>query len=141
MLTALLLAAALPQIPFEKVQLPNGLTVIYSEDHRAPVVAVDLWYHVGAVNERKGRSGFAHLFELLYPQPNPYFGYVIGSREDLMAASVEDVKDFFRTYYAPNNASLSIVGDFETARTKPLVEKYFGPIVRGPDKPPVTAKT
>ncbi|TMA26209.1 MAG: insulinase family protein, partial [Deltaproteobacteria bacterium] len=56
-------------------------------------------------------------------------------------ASVEDVKDFFRTYYAPNNASLSIVGDFETARVKPLVEKYFGPIVRGPDKPPVTAKT
>src|SRR2546421_1718972 len=65
MLTALLLAAALPQIPFEKVQLTNGLTVIYSEDHRAPVVAVDLWYHVGAVDERKGRSGFAHLFEHL----------------------------------------------------------------------------
>src|SRR5438477_4136029 len=207
MLTALLLAAALPQIPFEKIQLLNGLTVIYSEDHRAPVVAVDLWYHVGAVNERKGRSGFAHLFEhlmfqgskhlngdertvfamlerngatnlngstdwdrtnyfetmpsdrlelalwlesdrmgflldtvdqekldtprevvrnerrqsvenvpygraeerlvqLLYPDPHPYFGYVIGSHEDLMAASLGVVQDFFRPYYAPDDASI-----------------------------------
>src|SRR3989449_4554846 len=66
MLAAILVAAAaLPQIPFEKYQLPNGLTVMLSEDHRAPVVAVDLWYHVGAVDERKGRSGFAHLFEHL----------------------------------------------------------------------------
>jgi zinc protease len=239
---AVLLAAPLPQIAFEKYRLPNGLTVILSEDHRAPVAAVDLWYHVGAVNERKGKSGFAHLFEhlmfqgskhlhgdertvfatlerngatnlngttewdrtnyfetmpadrielalwlesdrmgflldtvdqkkldtqrdvvrnekrqsienvpygkaeehlveLLYPQPNPYFGYVIGSHEDLQAASLEDVKDFFRTYYSPSNASLSIVGDFKIADVRPLVEKYFGPIVRGPEKPPVTAKT
>jgi len=80
------------------------------------------------------------LVELLYPQPNPYFGYVIGSHEDLQAASLEDVKDFFRTYYAPNNASLAIVGDFKPEAVKPLVEKYFGPIVRGPSKPPVTAQ-
>jgi zinc protease len=240
---ALLIAPPpLPQIAFEKYQLGNGLTVILSQDPRATVAAVDVWYHVGAVNERKGRSGFAHLFEhlmfqgskhlhgdertvfamlerngatnlngttewdrtnyfetmpaerlelalwlesdrmgflldtvdqkkldtqrevvrnekrqsienvpygkaeehlveLLYPQPNPYYGYVIGSHEDLQAASLEDVKDFFRTYYAPNNASLAIVGDFKTAEVKPLVEKYFGPIVRGPQKPPVTAKT
>ncbi|MGE5048993.1 MAG: M16 family metallopeptidase [Deltaproteobacteria bacterium] len=243
MLAALLVAAAaLPQIPYEKYQLANGLTVILSEDHRAPVVGVDLWYHVGAVNERKGRSGFAHLFEhlmfqgskhlhgdertvfamlerngatnlngttewdrtnyfetmpadrlelalwlesdrmgflldtvdqkkldtqrevvrnekrqsienvpygraeerlvqLLYPEPNPYYGYVIGSHEDLMAASLEDVKQFFRTYYAPDNASLAVVGDFKIAEAKPLIEKYFGPIPRGPGKPPVTAKT
>jgi zinc protease len=243
MLAALLVAvAALPQIPYEKYQLANGLTVILSEDHRAPVVGVDIWYHVGAVNERKGRSGFAHLFEhlmfqgskhlhgdertvfamlerngatnlngttewdrtnyfetmpadrlelalwlesdrmgflldtvdqkkldtqrevvrnekrqsienvpygraeerlvqLLYPQPNPYYGYVIGSHEDLMAASLEDVKQFFRTYYAPDNASLAIVGDFKAAEVKPLVEKYFGPIARGPGKPEVAAKT
>src|SRR5260370_20452595 len=64
-LPLLVAAAALPQIPFEKYQHPNGLTVLLSEDHRAPVVAVDLWCHVGAVNERKGRSGFAHLFEHL----------------------------------------------------------------------------
>ena len=235
-------AAALPQIPFERYQLPNGLTVILSEDHRAPVVGVDLWYHVGAANERPGRSGFAHLFEhlmfqgskhlhgdertvfamldrngatnlngttewdrtnyfetmpadrlevalwlesdrmgflldtvdqkkldtqrevvrnerrqsienvpyargemrlveLLFPKPHPYFGYVIGSHEDLQAASLEDVKEFFRTYYAPNNASLAIVGDFQPAQVKPLVEKYFGPIARGPQKPPITART
>jgi zinc protease len=244
MLAALILAAAgaLPQIPFEKYQLQNGLTVMLSEDHRAPLVAIDLWYHVGAVNERKGRSGFAHLFEhlmfqgskhlfgdertvfamferngatnlngttewdrtnyfetmpadrletalwlesdrmgflldtvdqkkldtqrdvvrnekrqsienvpygraeerlveLLYPQPNPYFGYVIGSHEDLQAASLEDVKNFFRTYYAPNNASLAIVGDFKIETAKALVEKYFGPIVRGPALPAIEAKT
>jgi zinc protease len=242
MLAALLVAAAaLPQIPFEKYQLPNGLTVILSEDHRAPVVAVDLWYHVGAVNERKGRSGFAHLFEhlmfqgskhlngdertvfamlerngatnlngttewdrtnyfetmpadrlelalwlesdrmgflldtvdqkkldtqrdvvrnerrqsienvpygraeerlvqLLYPAPHPYFGYVIGSHQDLMAASLADVQEFFRTYYAPNNASLAIVGDFRPAGVKGLVEKYFGPIPRGPQPAAVSAK-
>jgi len=242
MLAILIAAAALPQIPFEKYQLPNGLTVILSEDHRAPVVAVDLWYHVGAVNEQKGRSGFAHLFEhmmfqgskhlngdertvfamlerngatnfngttewdrtnyfetmpadrlelalwlesdrmgflldtvdqkkldnqrdvvrnerrqsvenvpygraeerlvqLLYPEPNPYYGYVIGSHEDLMAASLDDVRAFFHTYYAPNNASIAIVGDFKSADVKPLVEKYFGPIPRGPKADPVTAKT
>jgi zinc protease len=244
MLAACLIAAAasLPQIPFEKYQLPNGLTVILSEDHRAPVVGVDVWYHVGAVNERKGRSGFAHLFEhlmfqgskhldgderavfamlerngatnlngttewdrtnyfetmpadrlelalwlesdrmgflldtvdqkkldtqrevvrnerrqsienvpygraeerlvqLLYPAPNPYFGYVIGSHEDLMAASLDDVRGFFRTYYAPNNASLALVGDFRISEVKPLVEKYFGPIPRGPQPPEITATT
>ena len=243
MLAALLVAAAaLPQIPFEKYQLGNGLTVILSEDHRAPVAGVDLWYHVGAADERKGRSGFAHLFEhlmyqgskhlqgdervvfatlerngatnlngttswdrtayfetmpadrlelalwlesdrmgflldavdqkkldtqrevvlnekrqnienvpygraeirlveLLFPEPHPYFGSIIGSGEELKAASLTDVKDFFRTYYAPNNASLAIVGDFDTAKVKAMVEKYFGPIVRGPDKPKVMAKT
>ena len=243
MLAVLLVAAAaLPQIPFEKYQLENGLTVLLSEDHRAPVVAVDLWYHVGAVNERKGKSGFAHLFEhlmfqgskhlhgdertvfamlerngatnlngstewdrtnyfetmpadrlelalwlesdrmgflldtvdekkldtqrevvrnekrqsienvpygraeerlveLLYPEPNPYFGYVIGSHADLQAATLDDVKDFFRTYYAPGNASLAIVGDLKPENVKPLVARYFGPILRGPPKPPVTAQT
>src|SRR3954466_2849356 len=242
MLAFLLAAsAALPEIPFEKYQLPNGLTVILSEDHRAPVAGVDVWYHVGAVNERKGRSGFAHLFEhlmfqgskhlhgdertvfamlerngatnlngttewdrtnyfetmpadrlelalwlesdrmgflldtvdqkkldtqrdvvrnerrqsienvpygraeerlvqLLYPEPNPYFGYVIGSHEDLQRASLDDVREFFRTYYAPGNASIAIVGDFRTAEVKPLVAKYFGPLPRGPHPPEVSAK-
>jgi zinc protease len=234
--------AAPPSIPFEKYHLPNGLTIILSEDHRAPVVGVDVWYHVGAVNEQKGHSGFAHLFEhlmfqgskhlhgdertvfatlerngasnlngttewdrtnyfetmpaerlelalwlesdrmgflldtvdqkkldtqrevvrnekrqsienvpygraeerlcqLLYPEPNPYFGYVIGSHQDLQQASLEDVRGFFKTYYAPNNASIAVVGDFETAKVKPLIEKYFGPIPRGPQKPAVQAKT
>ncbi|MFL5440953.1 MAG: M16 family metallopeptidase [Myxococcales bacterium] len=225
-----------PRIPFEKYQLPNGLTVILSEDHRAPVVGVDVWYHVGAANEARGKSGFAHLFEhlmfqgtkhvtgderaffnhlerngatnlnattefdrtnyfetmpsdrveialwlesdrmgflldavdqkkldtqrevvrnerrqsienapyqkaevrlveLLFPSPHPYFGAVIGSHQDLQAARLEDVRAFFRTYYAPNNASLALVGDFDPATVKPLVEKWFGPIPRGPEPP------
>src|SRR5881275_3388831 len=52
-----------PQIAFEKYTLPNGLDVILSEDHRLPMVAVNLWYHVGPANEEPGRTGFAHLFE------------------------------------------------------------------------------
>src|ERR1017187_5945898 len=52
-----------PQLKFEKYTLPNGLDVILSEDHRLPMVAVDIWYHVGPANELPGRTGFAHLFE------------------------------------------------------------------------------
>jgi len=66
---------------------------------------------------------------------------VIGSHEDLEKASLEEVRDFFHTYYTPNNAALAIVGDFRPADVKPLVEKYFGPIARGPEPAPVTAKT
>jgi predicted Zn-dependent peptidase len=69
--------------------------------------------------------------ENTYPEGHPYHHEVIGSMEDLSAASVEDVQAFFRTYYAPNNATLTIAGDFDRARTKDLVEKYFGPIPRG----------
>ena len=251
MLAAILIAAAsLPQIPFEKYQLPNGLTVILSEDHRAPVIGVDLWYHVGAVNERKGRSGFAHLFEHLMFQGSKHlngdertvfamldrngatnlngttdwdrtnyfetmpaeersrrslargallFRWVALGWMAVLAASQSDglrnaplawasvgaagawtawltvsgrkwswrvlgfdlvlccwlvvasgfvvpegavgTRAFFATYYAPDNASIAIVGDFRPADVKPLVEKYFGPIPRGPQAPPVTAKT
>jgi len=81
------------------------------------------------------------LVQLLFPAPHPYYGYVIGSHEDLMAASLADVQQFFRTYYAPNNASISIVGDFRAADVKPLVEKYFGPLPRSPEPPPITART
>ena len=56
-------AVPAPQIKYEKYTLKNGLEVILSEDHRLPLVAVDLWYHVGPANERAGRTGFAHLFE------------------------------------------------------------------------------
>jgi zinc protease len=72
----------------------------------------------------------------LYPKGHPYSWSVIGSMDDLSAASVEDVKNFFRTYYAPNNASLSIAGDFDPVKTKALIKQYFGPIPRGPALPP-----
>ena len=229
-----------PRITYEKYTLPNGLDVILSEDHRLPLVSVDLWYHVGPANEVAGRTGFAHLFEhmmfegskhvaarahfrmveaaggtnlngttdfdrtnyfeslpanqlelglwlesdrmgylldtldqakltnqqdvvrnerrqsdegqpygiveegmfhLLFPKTHPYYADVIGSHADIQAAKLEDVKSFFKLYYAPNNASLAIVGDFESAATKALVEKYFGPLKRGADVPKIAVTT
>ncbi|HYH94625.1 pitrilysin family protein [Hyalangium sp.] len=225
-------------IPYEKYKLKNGLEVILSVDRKLPIVAVNLWYHVGAYHETAGRTGFAHLFEhmmfqgsknvpddvhismleqlgatdlngttnfdrtnyfetvpsnhletalwlesdrmgflldklteekletqkevvknerrqgteaapygmarekmwhTLFPLPHPYHGDVIGSMVDLDAATVEDVKNFFRTWYAPSNATLTIVGDFDPAKTKALVEKYFGslPVAPKPQKPQV----
>ena len=78
------------------------------------------------------------LVELLFPKPHPYFGAVIGSHEDLQAATLEDVKSFFRTFYVPSNASLVIAGDFDPAQARVLVEKYFGPMPKSP-KPPAPA--
>jgi zinc protease len=228
------------ELDFQKYTLPNGLEVILHEDHRLPLVAVNLWYHVGPANETAGRTGFAHLFEhmmfqgsghvgddqhfkllegagasfingttdfdrtnymedipsnqlelalwleadrmgflldrldqaklsnqqdvvrnerrqsvenqpyglveeelfhQLFPQGHPYHASIIGSHEDIQAAKLEDVRDFFRRYYAPNNASIAIVGDIDVAATKALVEKYFGSIPRGPAVTPVDVKT
>ncbi len=216
-------------IPFEKVVLPNGLTVILAPDRTTPTVAVDVWYHVGSKNEVPGRTGFAHLFEhvmftgsgnipygmhdrltqgvggmnngsttwdrtnyyeqvpanyletalwlesdrmgfllegldsakfaaqrdivqnerrqnvdnrpygrwaeilsaALYPASHPHHWPVVGYLTDLQAASVDDVKEFFRLYYAPTNATIAIVGDFDPAQAKQLVTKYFGDLPRG----------
>ena len=226
------LSTGYTQISVENVtyKLSNGLNVILHEDHSAPLVAVNLWYHVGSKNEESGKSGFAHLFEhmlfkgsknvpdglmdditdgaggnnngsttddrtnywdntpsnylesllwiesdrmgwllsaidlakldnqrevvknerrqrienqpfglvwenlyfKLYPEDHPYHWPVIGSMEDLSAATLEDVKNFFRSYYGPNNASLAIAGDIDIIETKKLVEKYFGEIPSGP---------
>ena len=72
------------------------------------------------------------LAELLYPSNHPYSWPVIGSQADLSAASVDDVSEFFRQYYTPNNASLVIAGDFDPSKARSLVEKYFGSIPSGP---------
>ena len=223
------------RIPVETFHLDNGLFVTLSEDHTAPIVAVNLWYHVGSANERVGRTGFAHLFEhmlfqgsahvgsnehfeliqraggtlngstwlertnyfetvpsnelalalwleadrmgellpamtqekldtqrdvvknerrwsvdnqpygtflekmqeLVFPSSHPFQHSLIGSMDDLSAASLDDVAQFFATYYTPDNAVLSIAGDFETAETRKLVVDYFGPISRGKGKPPL----
>ena len=223
-----------PRLEFEKYTLPNGLEVILSQKRGLPMVAVNLWYHVGPANEAAGRTGFAHLFEhmmfqsskhvppdshirlleaagasdlngttdfdrtnyfetvpssqlelalwlesdrmgyllekvdqaalsnqqdvvrnerrqsvenqpyglaeeavvqAIFPKGHPYYGYVIGSHEDIQAAQLDDVQRFFRQYYAPNNATMAIVGDFDVAQTKKLVEKYFGTLKRGPAVP------
>jgi zinc protease len=218
-----------PDLQYETFTLPNGLTVIVHEDHKAPIVAVNVWYHVGSKNEKRGKTGFAHLFEHLmfngsehfnddyfkalekvgatdlngttnidrtnyfqnvpssaldfalfmesdrmghllgaldqarldeqrgvvqnekrqgenqpygvtrqllaentYPVGHPYSWTTIGSMEDLSAASLDDVKEWFKTYYGPNNAVLAIAGDVTTADVKARVEKYFGDIPPGP---------
>lgn len=228
-----------PSLSYERYTLPNGLTVLLHEDHRLPLVAVDLWYHVGPVNEARGRTGFAHLFEhmmfegsehvgekahfkylegagatgingttdfdrtnyfetvpsnetelalwlesdrmgfllerldrekltnqrdvvrnerrqgenqpystsdeavfhLLFPKEHPYYASVIGSHADIEAARLMDVRSFFHNYYTPNNANLAIAGDFDKAKLKEMVEKYFGPIPKGPEPPPVAVVT
>ena len=89
------------------------------------------------------REAMGHL---LFPKGHPYYGNVIGSHADVEAARLLDVRDFFQHYYTPNNASVAIVGDFDAATIKAKVEKFFGPIAKGPaiDKvnvvtPPITS--
>ncbi len=223
------------RIAVQSFVLSNGLFVTLSEDHSAPIVAVNLWYHVGSANEREGRTGFAHLFEHMlfqgsanvganehfeivqraggtlngstwldrtnyfetvpshqlatalwleadrmgqllpamtqgkldtqrdvvmnerrwsvdnqpygtwwervpaigFPPEHPFHHSLIGSMEDLAAASLHDVEKFFATYYTPDNAVLTITGDFDPANATELVEKYFGRIPRGAGKPPL----
>jgi predicted Zn-dependent peptidase len=223
-------------IPYSTFTLKNGLRVIVHEDHKAPVVAVSVWYHVGSKDEPAGRTGFAHLYEhlmfggsqhndtlwwstmqsigatdangttnydrtnyfetvpkaalertlflesdrmgyllpamtqskldiqrgvvqnekrgddnqpggllqyaiqqTLFPAGHPYHHTVIGSMSDLDHASLDVVKDWFRTHYGPNNAVLVLAGDITEAEAKPLVEKYFGPIPAGPKSTPAAA--
>ena len=222
-------------VAYRQFTLPNGLNVILHRDTRVPVVAVNVWYHVGSANEKPGRTGFAHLFEhlmfegsknvkegvfdtllegaggdnngstnndrtnyvidvpknalelalflesdrmaylldtmtpervngqrdvvknerrqsyenqpygmasieldkLLWPPTHPYSWPTIGYMEDLTAASHTDVVEFFKKYYAPNNASLVIAGDIDLDRTRALVEKWFGEVPGGSAVEPV----
>ncbi|HEX4751008.1 MAG TPA: pitrilysin family protein [Bryobacteraceae bacterium] len=217
------------EIPCESFPLDNGLTVVVHEDHKTPIVAVNIWYHVGSKNEKPGKTGFAHLFEHLmfggsehvegsyieamerigatdlngttsedrtnyfenvpasaldyalfaesdrmgyfyntisqqilnlqrgvvqnekrqgdnqpyavvedlvvkstYPAGHPYSHTVIGSMEDLDAASLEDVREWFKTYYTPSNAVLVLGGDVTTKEARQKAEQYFGGIPAGP---------
>jgi zinc protease len=233
-LAAAALAAApplpTPEIPFQQFKLPNGLNVLLSEDHTAPIVGVDVKYDVGSKDEKPGRTGFAHLFEHLMFQGSlhvpkgiadqlieaaggnangstsqdattyweqvpknaleqalfiesdrmgfllpvidqakldnqrdvvknerrqnyemqpygeawkvlmetlwdpqfPYHWLPIGTHEDLTAATLADVKEFFRRWYGPENATLAIAGDFDPKEARALVEKWFGPIPAAP---------
>src|SRR6266568_4553275 len=151
-------------IPYKKFVLQNGLTLIVHEDHKAPIVAVNLWYHVGSKNENPGKTGFAHLFEHLMftgsehfkggadqraffevmeqigatdlngtaPAGHPYSWTVIGSMEDLNAASLEDVRAWFTTYYGAANAVLVLAGDIDADTAFKKAEQYFGNIQAGP---------
>src|SRR5437867_9183524 len=94
-------ASEIPDIEYEKYTLPNGLDVILSEDHRLPLTAVNLWYHVGPANEEPGRTGFAHLFEHMMFQaskhvpPDTYFKTVEGAG----GSNINGTTDFDRTNY------------------------------------------
>jgi zinc protease len=98
-------------------------------------------------NERRQRNenapyGMAQVYlgEMLYPPGHPYRHTPIGSHEDLTAATLDDVKEFFKTYYVPANATLALVGDFESAAVKRSIQQYFGPIAAGARAPrPVAA--
>ena len=213
----------------DSFKLDNGLTVIVHEDKKVPMVAVNVWYHVGSKNEKPGKTGFAHLFEHLmfngtenynneyfepfekigstdqngttnsdrtnyfqnvptnaldlalwmesdrmghllgvvdqekldeqrgvvqnekrqgenqpygkaftaisesaFPKGHPYSWTTIGSMDDLDAASLEDVQDWFKTYYGPNNAVLALAGDIDLETAKIKVAKYFADIPSGP---------
>src|SRR3954454_10387853 len=236
-----LAASRPPKLQYEITKLPNGLTVVLSEDHSTPIVHVQLVYHVGSKNERPGRTGFAHLFEhlmfkgsknvqpeahtsmlasvggqsnayttddetvfwetvpaqylplslwleadrmatlridkdsfanerdvvkeerrmrvdnqpygrlneIIYDQAftvHPYKHATIGSMEDLEAASVEDVRDFYRTFYVPANATLVLAGDFDTVQALQMVSNYLGRVPKSdrvvprdiPQEPPQT---
>jgi zinc protease len=223
-------------LPFTKRTLDNGLDVIVHEAHQVPIVAVNIWYHVGSKNERPGRTGFAHLFEhlmfegsahhnagyfpplqqaggllngstnsdrtnywevvptsaidlalwmesdrmgyllpavtaerlatqrdvvlnerrqnyenrpygmalmaitsALFPPDHPYHWMTIGAADDIRAMQLEDVQAFFRTYYHPANASLSIAGDIGTEQAFDLAAMYFGDLPAGEKPAPITA--
>ena len=230
-----------PKLQYQITTLPNGLTVVLSEDHSTPIVHLQLVYHVGSKNEKPGRTGFAHLFEhlmfkgsknvqpeshtsmlasvggqsnayttddetvfwetvpaqylplvlwleadrmatltidkdtftnerevvkeerrmrvdnqpygrlneIIYDQAftvHPYKHATIGSMQDLEAASVDDVRDFYRTFYVPSNATLVLVGDFDSTQALQLVNNYVGRVPKAlrevprdiPPEPPQT---
>src|SRR5437773_6133914 len=230
-----------PKLQYQITTLPNGLTVVLSEDHSTPIVHLQVVYHVGSKNEKPGRTGFAHLFEhlmfkgsknvsaeahtsmvasvggqsnayttddetvfwetvpaqylpiilwldadrmatlkvdkdaftnerevvkeerrmrvdnqpfgrlneIIYDQAftvHPYKHATIGSMADLESASVDDVRDFYRTYYVPSNATLALVGDFDSTQAVQLVNQYLGRVPKAerevprdiPKEPPQT---
>ena len=94
-------AEALPTIKYEKYKLKNGLEIILSEDHRLPLVAVNLWYHVGPANEREGRTGFAHLFEHMMFEGSKHIGSKAHFRylEGAGATGINGTTNFDRTNY------------------------------------------
>src|SRR2546430_1864499 len=120
-------APAAPKIEFHKYQLANGLEVILAEDHRLPLVAVNLWYHVGPANERAGRTGFAHLFEHMMFQGSKHvpYGSHIALLEGAGATGLNGTTDFDRTNYfetVPSN-QLELALWIESDRMGYLLDK------------------
>src|SRR5438477_6741300 len=91
----------------------------------------------GSVDNQPYGTWWERLPALVFPEDHPFHHSLIGSMADLDAASLEDIKHFFATYYTPDNAVLSIAGDFDPAEARTLVAKYFGGIPAGSGKPPL----
>src|SRR5207248_11109173 len=81
------------------------------------------------------------LYHPPFPKTHPYYASVIGSHEDIQNAKVADVREFFKAYYVPNNATLVLAGDIDKVKAKALVTKYFATIPRGNAIPPIEATT
>src|SRR5580692_6672595 len=98
-------------------------------------------------NERRQGEGRPYdvadeeVYHLLFQKDHPYYADVIGSHADIEAARIADIRDFHQQFYTPNNASITIAGDFNPAQLKALLTKYFGPIPQGPPVAPVTTPT
>jgi zinc protease len=96
-------AIPIPDIPYTKFVLPNGLTVLVHEDHKAPIVAVNSWYHVGSMNEKTGKTGFAHLFEHLMFSGSENFNFTyINAMEKIGATDLNGTTNTDRTNYFEN---------------------------------------
>ena len=112
-------SSGIPEIKYEKFVLPNGLTLLVHEDHKAPIVAVNLWYHVGSKNEKLGRTGFAHLFEhLMFNGSEHYNDDYFKPLEKVGATDLNGTTNFDRTNYFQNvpTSALDLVLFLESDR-------------------------
>src|SRR5256885_1254646 len=123
-------AMALPAVRFTDERLPNGLRLVMSDDHLAPVVAVNVWYDVGSKHEVPGKTGFAHLFEHVMFQGSAHVRMA-----DRAAASWEDSRESSRPYSAPTTSAFASAGTSEPGRARDWVERYFGGIPATPSIP------
>src|SRR5437660_3607257 len=129
-LVAALLAAQSGRVSYESFALPNGLRVLYSEDHSTPVVTVDLWYYTGARNERPGRSGFAHLFEHMMFQGSAHvkkaehFQLVERAGGELNGSTTEDRTNYWEVVPA-NRLNLALWLEADRMRSLAITDSTF----------------
>src|SRR2546422_2142832 len=128
------LAAALlgqsGQIPYEAFTLPNGLRVIYSEDHSTPIVSVDVWYNTGSRNERAGRSGFAHLFEHMmfegsaHVKKGEHFQLISRAGGSENGSTAEDRTNYYETLPS-NRLNLALWLEADRMRSLAITDEHF----------------
>src|SRR5207247_1255630 len=128
-------------VKVERHVLPNGLVVLLHEDHTVPAVTFYQWYKVGSRNERPGITGISHFFEHVAFNASPYRWPVLGWMGDLERIQRQEMVDYFRTHYAPNNCILVLTGDFDPRQALAQIQHYFGDIPsQTPPAPPVNSE-